>query len=99
MSRSPLKPAVAHRMADLFAALSDPNRVRIIAALLDNEVNVGDLAQKVEMSESAVSHQLRTLRQMHLVRRRKVGREAYYTLDDDHVADLYRRSLDHILHH
>jgi ArsR family transcriptional regulator len=85
-------------LAELFRALGDPSRVRIIAALLEGETNVSTLAEIVGISESAVSHQLRTLRQLRLVRARKQGREVYYALDDDHVADLFQRGLDHVLH-
>jgi len=88
---------LAH-LAELFRALGDPSRLRIIAALIEGEKNVGALAGLVELSESAVSHQLRTLRQLRLVRTRKQGRAVYYALDDDHVADLFRRGLDHVLH-
>lgn len=98
MAEENLDRELARKMSDLFGALSDPSRVRIIAGLLEQEVNVGELAGMVGMSESAVSHQLRTLRQMHLVRRRRQGREAYYTLDDEHVADLFQRGLDHVRH-
>jgi ArsR family transcriptional regulator, lead/cadmium/zinc/bismuth-responsive transcriptional repressor len=85
-------------LADLFSALSDPTRLRIISVLLEGEMNVGDLASRLNMTESAVSHQLRGLRQLHLVRSRKDGRQVYYTLDDDHVARLYRLGLDHVEH-
>jgi ArsR family transcriptional regulator len=85
-------------LADLFSALSDPTRLRIISILLEGELNVGDLAAKLNMTESAVSHQLRGLRQLNLVRSRKDGRQVYYTLDDDHVARLYRLGLDHVEH-
>ncbi len=90
--------AQAFQLAELFRALSDTSRVRIIAALLEGEVNVSALAELVGISESAVSHQLRTLRQMRLVRARKQGREVYYSLDDDHVVDLFQRGLDHVQH-
>jgi len=86
----------ASQLAELFRALSDPSRVRIIAALIDGETNVGALAEIVGISESAVSHQLRTLRQMRLVRARKQGREVYYAIDDDHVNELFQRGLDHV---
>jgi len=86
------------RLADLFSALSDPTRLRIISVLLEAEMNVGEIASQLEMTESAVSHQLRGLRYMHLVRSRKDGRQVYYTLDDDHVAKLYRLGLDHVEH-
>ena len=89
---------VAAEVAELFRALSDPTRVRIIAALLEGEVNVGMLAERAGISESAASHQLRTLRHMRLVRARKEGRTVYYRLDDDHVTDLFQRGLDHVLH-
>ncbi|MCP4141728.1 MAG: winged helix-turn-helix transcriptional regulator [Chloroflexi bacterium] len=88
----------ANQLAELFSALSDPSRVRIIATLLEGETNVGALAKIVGISESAISHQLRTLRQMRLVRARRQGREVYYVLDDAHVADIFQRSLDHIKH-
>ena len=88
----------AAEMAELFSALADPTRVCIIATLLDGETNVGTLAVHVGVSESAVSHQLRTLRQMRLVRARKRGREVFYCLDDDHVAELFQRGLDHVTH-
>lgn len=85
-------------LADLFSALSDPTRLRIISVLLDGELNVGDIASQLEMTESAVSHQLRGLRQLRLVRSRKDGRQVYYAIDDDHVARLYRLGLDHVQH-
>ena len=88
----------AIQLAELFSALSDVSRVRIISALIEKEMNVSDLAEKMQMSESAVSHQLRGLRQMRLVRTRKSGRQVFYSLDDDHVARLFSLGLDHIQH-
>jgi DNA-binding transcriptional ArsR family regulator len=88
----------ASQLADLFSSLSDTNRIRIIAALLEGEMGVSALAGKLKMTESAVSHQLRGLRQMHLVRARKQGRQAFYRLDDDHVARLFNLGLDHVEH-
>jgi len=93
-----LNEQISTHLADLFSALSDPTRLRIISVLLDGEMNVGDIAAQLEMTESAVSHQLRGLRQMKLVRGRKNGRQVYYTLDDDHIAKLYRLGLDHVEH-
>ncbi len=93
-----LDEGTASQMAELFSALSDTSRVRIISVLAEREMNVGELARAVGLSESAVSHQLRGLRQMRLVRARKEGRHVYYSLDDEHVADLFRRGLDHVLH-
>lgn len=88
----------AAQVAELFRALSDASRVRIVAALADSEMNVSALAQVVGISESAVSHHLRGLRQMRLVRGRKNGRQVFYCLDDAHIAELFRRGLDHARH-
>jgi len=93
-----LKGTISSQLADLFSALSDPTRLRIISVLLEGEMNVGDIAAQLEMTESAVSHQLRGLRYMRLVRSRKNGRQVFYSLDDDHVAKLYRMGLDHVEH-
>lgn len=93
-----LNDTVSTHLADLFSALSDPTRLRIISVLLDAEMNVGEIASRLETSESAVSHQLRGLRQMQLVRSRKAGRQVFYALDDDHIAKLYRMGLDHVEH-
>ena len=93
-----LREQTSTHLADLFSALSDPTRLRIISVLLDEEMNVGEIAARLAMTESAVSHQLRGLRQMKLLRSRKNGRQVYYALDDDHVAELYRLGLDHVEH-
>ncbi|HEX2992021.1 MAG TPA: metalloregulator ArsR/SmtB family transcription factor [Anaerolineales bacterium] len=93
-----LKENTSSHLADLFSALSDPTRLRIISVLLESEMNVGDIAGQLGMSESAVSHQLRGLRQLRLLRSRKDGRQVYYALDDDHVARLYRLGLEHVEH-
>jgi DNA-binding transcriptional ArsR family regulator len=88
----------AAQVAELFRALSDTSRVRIIAALLGGEQNVSALAEAVGISESAASHHMRGLRQMRLVRARKAGRQVFYCLDDAHVAVLFRRGLEHVQH-
>lgn len=93
-----LNESTSTHLADLFSALSDPNRLRIISVLLEGELNVGEIASQLEMTESAVSHQLRGLRHMRLVRSRKAGRQVFYALDDDHVSKLYLMGLDHIEH-
>lgn len=88
----------ATRLAQLFAAMSDPTRVRLISALNDRELCVCDLAAVLGMTQSAVSHQLRLLRSLNLVRYRKEGRIVYYALDDDHIHDLFLRGLEHVAH-
>ena len=88
----------AIQLAELFSALSDTSRVRLISLLIEGEMGVSALADGLQMTESAVSHQLRGLRQMHLVRARKSGRQVFYSLDDDHVTRLFSLGLDHIQH-
>jgi DNA-binding transcriptional ArsR family regulator len=88
---------VIHTMAESFKALADPTRLRILALLFEGERGVGDLADHLEVSQSAVSHQLRILRTLDMVRYRKEGREVFYDLADDHVRDILTRTLEHIL--
>jgi ArsR family transcriptional regulator len=88
----------AIQLAELFSALSDASRVRIIALLMDGEMGVNVIAEGLGMTESAVSHQLRGLRQMHLVRARKSGRQVFYSIEDDHVSRLFTLGLDHVIH-
>ncbi|MBI2330825.1 MAG: winged helix-turn-helix transcriptional regulator [Chloroflexi bacterium] len=88
----------AIKLAELFSALSDASRIRLISLLMDGELSVRALADGLGMTESAVSHQLRGLRQMHLVRARKSGRQVFYSIDDDHVSRLFTLGLDHVQH-
>jgi len=88
----------ATRLAQTFKALSDPTRVRIISALMECELCVHELAAALNMTHSAISHQLATLREMRLVKSRKEGRHVFYTLDDEHIQGLFRQGLDHISH-
>ncbi len=83
-------------IADTFQILANPTRLRIVGALAGRELCVGDLAAAVEASPSAVSHHLRQLRQMRLVRHRREGKLTFYSLDDDHVARLYQLGLEHV---
>ena len=88
----------ATQLAAVFKALADPTRVRIVSVLAQTELCVCDLAATLGMTQSAVSHQLRLMRDMRVVKSRKDGRMVYYTLDDDHIHDLFRRGLEHIEH-
>lgn len=83
-------------LADTFQILANPTRLQIIGALSHQELCVGDLAATVQASPSAVSHHLRQLRQMRLVRHRRDGKLTFYSLDDDHVAGLFRLGLRHV---
>jgi DNA-binding transcriptional ArsR family regulator len=91
-------PSTAEGLAQVFRALADPTRVRIVSALARAELCVGDLAAVLGMSVSAVSHQLRLLRELRVVRKRRDGKHIYYALDDEHVGDLFERGLEHVQH-
>ena len=93
-----LNELTASHLAELFGTLSDASRLRIIDALLGGERSVGGIASLLGMTESAVSHQLRGLRFMRLVRVRKAGRQVFYSLDDDHVVRLFQMGLEHVIH-
>jgi DNA-binding transcriptional ArsR family regulator len=86
----------AQRMAEFFSFLGDANRLRILSVLAKQELCVSDLAALLEMSESAVSHQLRNLRAMRLVSYRKQGRNVFYQLHDSHVFHLYQAVAEHL---
>lgn len=87
-----------HDIADWFKVLSDPTRVKLISVLIRRELCVHDLSQLLEMGQSAVSHQLRYLRNMRMVKRRKVGKTVYYSLDDSHVEEIIQATLAHLEH-
>lgn len=83
-------------LADTFSALGDPTRVRILDALSHGELCVCDLAAVLGLSQSGVSHQLRLLRGMRLVRPRREGRVVFYSLDDQHIMAIFRQTLQHV---
>ncbi|MGN7456858.1 ArsR/SmtB family transcription factor [Paenibacillus pasadenensis] len=88
----------ALQLADWLKALSDPTRVKLVDALMHSELCVHDLTVLLGMNQSAVSHQLRYLRNMRIVKRRKEGKTVYYSLDDDHVEQVFRQTLEHVRH-
>lgn len=96
MGQGTLGAFLAEQLAEVFAALSDPTRLRIIYALLQTEMCVRDLARIVGVSESGVSHQLRGLRGLRLVKSRRDGQHVYYSLADDHVIGLLSQCLEHV---
>lgn len=87
----------AIHLAEIFRALADPTRVRMLCHLMGGEMNVGALAELVGISEPGVSHHLRSLRLLRIVKARKQGREVYYSLTDEHVRELIRYGLDHVV--
>jgi ArsR family transcriptional regulator len=86
----------AAHVAELFRAFSDTSRVRILSAIVEQEINISALAEMVGVTESAVSHHMRGLRQMRLVKSRRDGKEVYYQVEDPHIIALYRQGLKHI---
>ena len=86
-------------IAELFKVFGDSTRVRIISALLHSPMCVCDIAYLLGMSKSAISHQLRVLRQTRLVKYRREGKIVFYSLDDDHVAGIFKMALIHLSEH
>lgn len=84
------------QLAELFKVFGDGTRVRILYVLLTAEVCVCDIAKLLGMTQSAVSHQLRILKQAHLIRSRRDGKTVFYSLADDHVATLLRQGMEHV---
>ena len=91
-----LEETEAQRMGEFFAVLADPTRLRLVGLLAEQEYCVCDLAAKLRMTDSAISHQLRALRSGRLVSYRKEGRQVFYRLNDHHVLDLYRTVREHL---
>lgn len=83
-------------IAEVFKVFGDTTRMKIISALLEAELCVGDIAEITNSTQSAISHQLRVLKQAKLVKYRKDGKEVYYSLDDDHITTLYEIAKKHI---
>lgn len=83
-------------LAELFHQMADPTRLLLLMSMFGGEKCVCELAEKTDVSVSAVSHQLRSLRTARLVRSRKNGRHVFYRLDDDHVKDLVSKGLEHV---
>ncbi|MCX4266198.1 MAG: metalloregulator ArsR/SmtB family transcription factor [Firmicutes bacterium] len=82
-------------MATLFKMMSDPTRLRIINMLLISELCVHDLAEFMQMSQSAISHQLAALRNSRLIKFRREGKQIFYSLDDEHIGQLFKQCLEH----
>ena len=83
-------------LTETFSILSDPTRLKIVLALLKEELCVCDIASLLNVTDSAISHQLRLLKNLRLVKYRRNGKMAYYTLDDEHIEDLIRVAIRHI---
>ena len=89
---------VINATSELFKVLGDPTRVKILTVLEVKELCVSEICECVDMTKSAVSHQLRILRSSKLVKSKKIGKEVYYSLDDEHVSIIFKCALSHINH-
>lgn len=87
---------ILYKLADLFKVFGDPTRIRILNALSQTEMCVQDIADRLSMTQSAISHQLRILKQSELVKFRRDGKTIYYSLADDHVATIMAQGIEHV---
>lgn len=85
------------KIANTFKVFGDKTRVRILLLLQDGELCVDEIVVKTNMEQSAISHQLRILKEAHLIKSRKVSRFSYYSLDDDHVSTILKMGMEHIV--
>ena len=83
-------------LADFYKVFADPTRIKILSVLLESEMCVCDLAEVLEMTQSAISHQLRVLKQMKLVKNRREGKTVYYSLADSHIQTIISQGMEHI---
>jgi len=88
---------ILEQIAELFKGFCDPTRVRILSLLQQREQCVSEIAEAVELSQSAISHQLRLLKQMHLIKFRREGKNILYSLADDHVRTILEMGLEHVM--
>lgn len=86
------------KLSEVFKVIGDPTRIKIIFALSKCELCVCDIVEAIGMTQSAVSHQLRLLRNLKLVKFRKEGKSVVYSLDDDHILQLFNQGMEHVTH-
>jgi len=95
----PLDEETLFVVSQTFKALSDPTRIRILNLLCSAEHSVNELAEQLDLGQSTVSHQLRFLKQLRLVKYRRAGTTLYYSKDDEHIMNLLRQAIEHATHH
>ena len=88
---------ILEQIAELFKAFGDPTRVEILSQLQQGELCVNEIVEAVQISQSAISHQLRILKQMHLIKSRREGKNILYSLADDHVRTILQMGLEHVV--
>lgn len=98
MTYKPIDETLIDDVSQTFKALSDPTRIKILHLLFQKECSVGEIAKQLEMQQSTISHQLKYLKQLHLVKNRRVKTMYYYTPDDYHVMNLLEQSIEHAKH-
>ncbi len=96
MSLSVLDEHKAALVAELFRAFSDTSRVRILSVIIEQEMNISMLAERIGLSDSAISHHMRGLRQMRIVQARREGKEVYYSIIDPHIVEFFKQGIRHI---
>ena len=96
MNTLPLDEHTAAHIADLFSAFTDTSRVRIISAIIEQEMKISDLSELIGVTESAISHHMRGLRQLKIVRARRDGKEVFYSIVDPHLIALFKQGVDHV---
>lgn len=96
MNTLPLDEHTAAHIADLFSAFSDTSRVRIISAIIEQEMKISDLSKLIGLTESAISHHMRGLRHLKIVQARRVGKEVFYSIVDPHLIALFKQGIDHV---
>lgn len=85
-----------YNLAELFKVFGDSTRIRILLVLYKGELSVNEIANELNMTQSAISHQLKNLKSFSLIKNRKAGKEVYYSLDDNHVHNIIKQGLEHI---
>ncbi|WP_163580595.1 ArsR/SmtB family transcription factor [Gracilibacillus saliphilus] len=98
-SYRPLDEETLFLVSQTFKALADPTRIRILHLLFNQELSVSNIAQQLDLNQSNVSHQLRFLKNLRLVKYRRDGKTIYYSQDDEHVMKILQQSIDHATHH
>lgn len=96
MEKEMINEEIVYDLADLFKVFSDSTRIRIMVALSGGELCVGEIAEVLEMSQTAISHQLRILKQNHLIKYRRDGKSMIYSLADDHVKTIINYAAEHL---
>ena len=89
----------ADEMVAFYKVIGDKTRVKILYVLVDGELCVQEIAQRLDMTHSAISHQLSKLKKYRLLKSRREGKEMYYSLDDEHVLEIFKLTLQHLQHH